>query len=161
MLLNGHYLNGVIAVGMDTGQHFVAELGVGAHALALLGHTYVTFVNEQRLGVGLKVGHLPRIRLGSPDLCGKQMRHRILDHTCGVGRQTFAGATGPAHIHFIEIAVMQGIGRQRDFPHTVVAHTVELIAGHSLPTRKITYHTYRSSAGSPLAEGPGAVGITV
>ena len=55
VFLNGHDLNGVVAVGDDAGQYFFSELVVAANAFVFLCHAYVALVDEQGGGIGCEV----------------------------------------------------------------------------------------------------------
>ena len=70
VLLNGHNLNGVIAIFLYSRQDVLGELLVSAHLLGILCHTHVALIDEQRVSMGLEVLLLEDIRLlGVPHLC--------------------------------------------------------------------------------------------
>ena len=49
MLLDGHDLHAVVAVFHDSRQYVVFKLCIGANFLGILSHTYMTFVDQQRI----------------------------------------------------------------------------------------------------------------
>ena len=119
MFLDGHYLDGIIAVGGDAGQNVDTEFIVGSHAFALLGHTDVAFVDEKRLYVGLEIIDRPAVgMLGIPHLGREQMSLFVLNNAGGVGGYSFALASVPFHHHLVMVAVVQAIGRKRQLPHS-------------------------------------------
>ena len=70
MLLNSHYLNGIVAVGGDARKGLLAEFIICAYTLLLLSHTYVALIYKEWFGVGSEflnlefVGFLRIIDLG-------------------------------------------------------------------------------------------------
>ena len=65
MLLNGHNLNTIVSVLLDSRQYILTEL----YLFGILRHSDMALVDEKRRLVGLKLGLLPFIRLGVPNLC--------------------------------------------------------------------------------------------
>ncbi len=59
VFLNGHDLNCIVAVALDTGQDVASELLVCADTLFFLRHAYVAFVYQQGSGVGFEVFVVP------------------------------------------------------------------------------------------------------
>ena len=145
MLLYGHNLYGVVAVFLYAGQHVFAEFLVCSHAFLLLAHTYVTFVDEQRRGVGLEAlvvpckGAFGGIDLGREDVCVG-----VLHHTCGVGRYAFAAAAGPFYKHLVELSVGDGVGREGAFPYArqAPAGAAEPELRQGFPAREVADECY-------------------
>ena len=69
MLLNGHNLNTIVSVLLDSRQYILTELIVCSYLFGILRHSDMALVDEKRRLVGLKLGLLPFIRLGVPNLC--------------------------------------------------------------------------------------------
>ncbi len=57
MLLNGHDLDGVVAVGRYARQGFRAELLIASHLFLLLCHADMAFVDKQRIHIGAEILH--------------------------------------------------------------------------------------------------------
>ncbi len=132
MLLYGHHLYGVVAVGGDSGKYLVAEFDIGSHLLLLLGHADMAFVDEQRASVGVELLDFPLIGGRLPHLRGENLGLVILHHPVGVGRDAVTLATRPVYPHLVELAVFQGLGRQFKLPDPV-ANERQLVAGAFLP----------------------------
>ena len=158
MLLNRHYLDGVISVGGDARQNVLAELAVGADPFALLGHADMAFVDHQRARVGLELLDFPFIgMLGCPHLCREQLGILVLDNAPGVGGNAFAAAAGPFDYHLVVLSVVDVAGTQSRLPDAVGAgQTPQLELLHRLPVAEIAYESYGGCAGSPFAENPSA-----
>ena len=138
MLLYGHDLDGVIPVGGNAREHFVAEFHVRSYPFALLGHAYVALVDEQWLGVGAEPLHFPFICLGSPYLSRKHVCLLVLNHSGGIGGDAFALAAVPADYHLVQVAVVHVLGLHLEFPNTV-GLGLEGILLHLLPFREVAY----------------------
>ncbi len=160
MLLYGHYLYGVVAVGGDARKHLLAELVVGAHSLFVFGHAYVALVDEQRRDVGPEIRNLEFIWMpGGVDLRGENFGFRILHHVCGVCRDAFPDAPFPLHAHLVEVAVMDGVGGDVHLPGAVFeAREAELL--QVFPVGEITYEPDVGGVGGIFAEHP-SVGVAV
>ena len=109
MFLYGHYLKTIVSVSDDTRQYIVLELAVCAYLLSILRHSYVTFIYEQRIGLGPKLS-LPELIgvLGVPDLCREDFGSLILHYAIDPCRDTLAAATVPIDMQFIQIEVLDG-----------------------------------------------------
>ena len=160
MLLDGHYLYGVVAVGGDAREHFLAELVVGAHTLLVFGHAYVALVDEQRRDVGPEVGDPEPVgMLGLVDLRGEYLGLGVLHHACGVCRDAFPHAPFPFHAHLVEVAVTDGVGGDVHLPGAVAqAREAELL--QVFPVGEIPYEPYVGGVGGIFAEHP-SVGVAV
>ena len=158
MLLDGHYLDCIVAVGHDAGQHLVLEFGVSAHAFALLRHADVTFVDKQRTGVGHEATHFPLERLlGSPHLSRENLGLLVLHHSCGIGRDAFTHSAFPVYEHLVELSVMQSFGLELYFPYTV-ADGFKCVFHIFLPFGEVADEGYAGCVRSPFAEHPSGGG---
>ena len=155
MLLDGHYLDAVVACLVYTGQYIQTEFLVCANLLCVLSHTDVALVDEQRTGIGFELSVLPFVflfglpNLGRENLCGFILNHTT--HPCGYA---FALSTIPMYTHLVEITMLQGFLWQDKFPVARVAHLLESIVAVFLPTIEITYEVNGSSIRSPFADNP-------
>ena len=121
MFLNGHYLDTVIPFFSDTGKYFLAEFVISAHFFLPLCHSDMTFINQQWIRVGLERFLFEFIGfLRSPDLRTEYLGLFILYHTCSPRRNTFALSAFPVYIQLVEIAMMNGIRRQVNFPIAIL-----------------------------------------
>ena len=128
VLLDGHELDGVVAVFGDAGKDVESEFLECADALLILGHADVGLVDEERLGVGSETLHLEFVGiLGGVDFGGEYLGVGILHHAAGVGRDPFSFAPVPEHAHFEEVAVMKHVGVEFPLPGAVVK-TLERIS---------------------------------
>ncbi len=158
MFLNSHNLDTIISFFSNTRKYFLAEFVICAHFFLLLCHSDMTFINQQRIRVGLKCFLLEFIGvLRSPDLCTEYFGLFILYHTCSPRRNTFALSAFPIYIQFVEIAMMNGIRRQVDFPNTILLF-FQLVGSFFLPIIKCTHHINMSSIRSPFTESPPLIG---
>ena len=106
MLLYSHYLYGIIPVGLDTRKHVFTELVISTHALFILSHAYVAFINQQWFGFWHKFFHHPPVFFfRCPHLGRKNMRLLVLHNARGISRNTFAAATVPGHQHLIQLSM--------------------------------------------------------
>ncbi len=97
--------------------------------------------------------------LRSPHLCRKDFRLFVLHYPCGPCRYAFALSSVPVHAHLIEVSVLQGILRQRQFPVLRPLQTFGFVFLGLLPVVEISYQIYRRSVGRPLPEHPSLVGL--
>ena len=154
MLLYGHYLYGVVAVVGHARQYVLAEFLVGAHALFLLRHAYVAFVDKQRVGLRLEVFYLEFVfAWREPYLCRENQRLFVLHRACGVGRDAFPAASVPMHHQLVEVAVLHRFFRQGDFPRAV-ADWFQFIFVGFLPAVERAYQIDCCGVRRPFAEHP-------
>ena len=154
MLLNGHDLDGIIAIGRYARKSLLAELVVGAHTFLLLGHSYVALIYKERLGVGREFAHLEFIGIfRGIDLGGEYLGVGVLHNSVGIRGDTFSLATVPGNKHLEEIAVVEGIFRKRQFPHSVL-RAVEFVFIGGLPSGECTDEPYLAGIGCILPEHP-------
>ena len=153
MLLDGHDLDGVVAVGGDAWEYAVTELGVGADAFGLLGHADVALVDEERPRVGGEVLDGPAEGGVLPYLGGEDVGLGVLDHSGGVGGDAEALTSGPVDAHFVELAVVDFVVGDVNFPYAV-AQGVELEFGELFPVGKVADEVYLGGIGCPFAERP-------
>ncbi len=157
MLLNGHNLNGVVAVGNYSRKHLGAEFVVRTHAFCLLCHAYMTLIYEQWRCIGHEVGITPlKCCSGRPHSCRENVCVGVLHHMCGIGRYALAMPSGPLHEHLVKLSVFDCIGRQLHLPDT--GHTpfyrVECELRQLFPVRKVANQAYRACIRSPFAKYP-------
>ena len=121
MFLNGHNLDTVIPFFSDTGKYFLAEFVISAHFFLPLCHSDMTFINQQWIRVRLECFLFEFIGfLRSPDLRTEYLGLFILHHTSSPCRNTLALSAFPVYIQFVEIAMMNGIRRQVNFPIAIL-----------------------------------------
>ena len=163
MLLNGHDLNGVVAVGSDARQHLGAELVVGAHPLLVLGHAYVALIYEQRRRVGLEARVLGPIGfVGTPHLRREYARLLVLHHARGIGRYALTHAAVPVHMQLKQLAMVHSSPGQLEFPVALGARlAVHLVVHAFLPVAEVAHQHNARGVGRPLAHHPAAVGRAV
>ena len=154
MLLDGHDLDGIVSGPHHTRQHSGAEFFVRAHALCVLGHANVAFVDEQRVTLGAECAGGESVRLvGLPHLGGKDGRLLILHGTLAPRRHTLAAAAVPIDFHLVQVAVLHARKGQLQLPHAVF-QTLQAVYGEFLPTVEVADKIYLRGIGSPLAEYP-------
>ena len=158
MLHNPHQLDGVVAGLLDAREDLLGELGVGAHALALLGHPHVRLVDERR-AVRPHEGVLPRIGLGLPDLRGEEATLGVLHHAPDVGGQTLAAPAGPVHFQPEELLVLDGLRRAGPLKDLPPGQALGLVLGQQLPVREVPHQPNIGGVGGPLAEDPALGGL--
>jgi hypothetical protein len=64
MLLDGHQLKAIVAIGYNPRKHIQAKLIICAHLFGVLTHADMAFVDEKRVLVGAKTFFLELIGLG-------------------------------------------------------------------------------------------------
>ena len=139
MLLDGHDLDGVVAILGDAGQHLLAKLAVGAHLLLARAHSDVALVDHQRVRAGLELLDSEFIGfLGVPNLGAEDLGLLVLHHTAYPGRDALARAAVPLHQELEQVAMMQTVGGENAFPHAI-GLLLQLILGVFLPVVERTY----------------------
>ena len=160
MLLDGHYLNAVVAIGSHSGQDIVAELSIGADALLVLSHADVALVDEERVGSGAELLHLPLISLlGVPHLSAEDVCLFILHHSCSPCRYAFSLTAFPMHDELEEGAMAEGLVLDFQFPVAGAADASHGIAGTFLPSVEVAHHEDVDGIGSPFAQHPSVLGL--
>ena len=155
VLLNGHYLNGVVAVLLDTGQHVLREFLVGTDFLGILSHTHVALVNQQRRLVGLKGLFLPLVGLfGVPHLRREDLRLVVLYDATAPGGNTLAFSPIPLHLHLIKLTVFEGFFREFQLPVAGSFNALALVFLVLLPVVEVTNEVDFCGVRCPLAEHP-------
>ena len=87
MFLDGHHLNGVVAVPLDPRQDVFCELFVGADLFGVARHADMALINEQRVAIRAEMPVLPGIGLfRRPDLRRENLRLFILYHALAPSR---------------------------------------------------------------------------
>ena len=85
---------------------------IGSNLCLLLSHADMRFVDQRRFDGGGGMGEFPDVRfIRMPYLGCEDMRFRILYGSPGVGGKPLTLATGPVHLEFVELAMLQRIGR--------------------------------------------------
>jgi hypothetical protein len=121
MLLNSHNLDAVISFFSDTRKYLFAEFVIGPDFFLLLCHSDMAFINQQRIRAGLKRFLLEFIGfLRCPYLGAEYLGLFILNYTCSPSRNTLTLTTIPIYIQFIQVSMMDSIGRQVNFPIAVL-----------------------------------------
>ena len=155
---HGHQLHGVVAVLLDDREYLFGEFAVGAHALALLGHAHVGFVDQQAADLRGVEGVAPpveRLR-GRPELRGVVLRRLVLHDARGVGRNAVQPAVVTVDVEFVERAVHQPVAVHRrgekgaPHPRRVAVHA-DLGA---LPVVEVAEDVDIVRPRQPLAEPP-------
>ena len=161
MLLDGHDLDGIVAVGNDARQYVHTEFLIGTHTLAVLRHADVALVDEQRARVGHKVLDLELVGLfGCPHLGREDVGLLVLNHARGIGRDALAFSALPVHAQLVQVAVVHGALGQNDFPIAVV-QPFQLVGGTLAPVIELADQINLSRIGGPFTEHPVAVGRAV
>ena len=154
VLLYGHNLYGVVAVGIDARQNLLAKFVIGAHLLLLLGHTDVAFVDEQGRSLGFEVGLGEGKGLfGVPDLSREDIGLGVLHHAGSPGGYAFALPAVPVDRQLVEVEVMQCLEGKLDFPHAV-PDSQQFVLRLFFPVREGTNQVDGVGVGSPFAEYP-------
>ena len=157
MLLDGHHLNGVVAVGLHARQHILPKLSVCPHLLGILSHADMALVDEQRRLLGLEAGLLPHVgNLRIPYLCGENLRLFVLHNTPAPGRNTLALATVPLHLHLVELTVLQVLVLQFQLPVAGALYALALVFLILLPVIEVADEVYFRCVRCPLTEHPAA-----
>ena len=101
MLLEGHYLDGVIAEVSYFRKDIKPEFFECSHSFLFGSHSDVAFVDEgMRSLARLRVA--PLIRLYRiPYLCAELLGLYVLDGSCDVGRESFRSSTRPFDEEFV------------------------------------------------------------
>ena len=160
MLLNGHNLNAVISVCLDTGQHVLTKLVVRAHLLCVLRHTDVAFIYKQRRLCRLKRLLLPFILLlRIPYLCGEYLCLLVLHHAVTPCRYSFAMTAVPIDVHLVEVAMLDGLSRELQLPVAMLVKALCLILVRFLPSVEVANEINLCGVRSPLTEHPSACGL--
>ena len=154
MLLDGHNLDGVIAVGDDARQHVDAELLIGTHTLAVLSHANVALIDEQGLNIRCKLLDLELIgSLGRPHLGRENVSLLILNHSGGVCRNALAFPTLPVDTQLVQVAVAHCALGQHNLP-VAVLETLEAIGSTLAPIVELAHEIDFGRIGCPFAEYP-------
>ena len=115
VLGHGHQLHGVVAVLFDDREYLFGEFAVGSHALALLGHAHMGFVDQQAAdlrGVERVVPPVERFR-GVPELRRVVFGLVVLHDAPGVGRNAVQPAVVAVDVDLVERAVPQPVAVHR------------------------------------------------
>ena len=154
MLLYCHYLYAVVSVGLHSWQYVFAKLGVCAHLLGILRHTYVALVDEQRRTVGLECLAFPLVRFRIPHLCRENLGFLILHHAPAPCRNALAGTAVPIDMHFEQVAVLYSLFTEFQFPVAGLVDTLCLVAVGLLPVVEVAHKIDCGSVGCPLSKHP-------
>ena len=155
MLLDGHHLDGIVAVGLDARQHLVLKFAVGAHLLGILSHTYVTLIDEQRGTVGLEGFLLEHIRMfGIPHLCREYLGLLVLHHALTPGWDALSFAAVPLDLHLIQVTMLNGLFREFEFPVACSLDALALVSRSLLPVVEVAHEEDLRGIGCPFAEYP-------
>ena len=157
MLLDGHDLDAVVTIFVYAGQDVLTELVVRSHAFLVLCHTDMAFVDEQRRGIRAEFLHLPLVGFltGHPHLCREYLRIGILHHTGSPCGYAFALSPFPTDEEFVQLSVLQALGRQFDFPGTVaLGDAFHRITRFGFPVVEFADDINLGGVGSPLTQEP-------
>ena len=154
MLLNGHNLYAVVAVGNDARQHVLAELVVGTHLFGIFAHTDVALIYEQGVFLGAESLFLPLVRSGVPHLSREYLGLVVLYYAAHPGRYSLTLATVPVYAHLVEVAVLHGFRGQLQLPVACSFDAFSLVSLVFLPVVEVADEVYLRSVGCPLAEHP-------
>ena len=156
MLLEGHYLEGVIPHLGHVREHILAELLESGDFLLLGRHSYVAFVDE-RIGTFAGSRILPLVFYGGvPDLGTEDLGHRVLDRTGDVCRKPFSSSARPFDIKFVEFPVAEEHRRQFYLP-VAAPQGSQFISRRPFPVVELPDEVHPVGIGRPLPENPGAV----
>ena len=155
MLLDGHDLDGIIAISDDTRQYLLAKLAIGPHLLLVLRHSDMALIDQERLRLRRQRLRHPTVRrLGRPHLCREDMRLFILHHAVGPGRYALAFSTIPLDVHLIKLSVAQGVDRKRELPVVRTLDTTASVGLMLFPRTEVADEIDIRGMGSPLSEHP-------
>ncbi len=91
VLGDSHQLNGIVAVGLDAGEHLLPELIVGMDAFFFTSHAHVGFVDQRGFLGAAEGGVLPEVWFfGCPHLGVEDVSLLVLDGAEGPGRNPLA-----------------------------------------------------------------------
>ena len=160
MLLEGHYLEGVVAQVLDIRQDIFPEFIEGGHLLLLRAHAYVALIYKG-MPARPRLSVLPSVRLvRSPHLCAEDLGFRVLDSPCGICRKPFPSASGPLDIKLVELSVAEEHRIEADFPVPVPDRMKGIRLGLS-PVVELPDQVYLRGIRSPFTEHPRAVAPAV
>ena len=155
MLLNGHHLNGIVAVFLDTRQHVFSKFLIRSDLFGILCHSHVALIYQQRSLIGLEGLFLPHIRLfGVPHLSRENLGLVVLNHTTAPGGNTLALSTIPLHLHLVKLAVLQGFFAEFQLPVVSTCNTLATVFLVFLPVVEVTNQVDVGGIGCPLTEHP-------
>ena len=158
VLLDGHDLDGIVAVLLDAGQDIVLELRVGADLLRIAAHADMAFVNEQRVAVRVEHAMMPMIMLFRiPHLCREDFRLLILHDALAPGRDALPRAARPVDLHLIQVAMLHRLGRQFQFPVSRIADFLTAVFLDLFPVVEIADEIDIQCMRRLLAEHPAAL----
>ena len=122
MFGNSHQLYYIIPGIFNIWDKVISKLTETAYAFTFLGHTRMTFVNEQVVeAADIEIIVFPIEGFGRiPDLTGKILCQRVLDHPCNISGKAF-------------IPALFGMYHDFDFPLVNEPLTIFLIRKENLP----------------------------
>ncbi len=154
MFLNGHDLKAVITILDDSRKDIILEFRIGAHLFCILGHPYMTFIDQQRRSCRYEFFLLPHIAARMPYLCGKYFCLVVLDDPLCPGGDPLSFPSVPVHMHLIQLAMADGILRKMKFPVSGSLKTGAAISIRLLPSIEIAHQADARCMRSPLTEHP-------
>ena len=158
MLLNGHDLDTVVPIFHHTWKNLLLKLTVRAHLLLILSHTDVALVDQQRVCARLESAFLELIRLfRCPYLSAEDLGIVILYHTGSPCGDALSIATIPVDMQFIEVAMLQRLLWQFQFP-VAVLQRLHLIFGILFPVVERTNQIDLRCIRCPFTQHPSFVG---
>ena len=160
MLLQGHYLQRVIAQFLHVRKDIGTELLERSHLLILGAHSDMTFIYK-RMRPRSRSLMFPLIWLFRlPDLCAEHLGHRVLHHTVHVGRQPLTSAARPLDEEFVQFSVMEEHARNLYLPVSS-ARRGQCIGRRAFPVVEFTDEIDPVGIRSPFPEHPASVSIPV
>ncbi len=157
VLLDSHYLNSIVAVGMDARHHQVAEFNIGANPFTLLSHAYVALIYKEWLCIGLEPLHFPAVGLRHPHLSREKMGVFILHNPGCIRGNPLPFSTFPTDNHFVVLTVVQCLGGQLQLPDSVIGKAGQSVPHLLLPVAEITDKGDFRSIGRPFTEHPASI----
>ena len=160
MLLQGHYLQRVIAQFLHVRKDIGTELLERRHLLVLGTHPDMTFIYK-RMRSRSRALMLPFVRLFRlPDLRAEHLGHRVLHHTVHVGRQPLTSAARPLDEEFVQFPVMEEHARNLYLPVSS-ARRGQCVGRRAFPVVEFTDEINPVGIRSPFPEHPASVSIPV
>ena len=152
---NAHKLNSVVPGLNDSRKGMFTEFGIGANFGIFLCHADVSFVYKGIANAFFWVWIAPGVGGGRiPDLGRKDVSFWILNSTSCVGGNSFAAATRPKYLQFVEVFVSDSFERKFDFPDAGLISVVESEDFLNSPVGEVTNEIEGGGVGRPFTKDP-------
>ena len=160
MLLESHYLDGVISKLLDPRKHILAEIIERSDLPLLRAHPDMALV-DQRMRPPEHLVMFPWIWFRRvPDLGTENLRDRILHESLAICRDTLASAARPFDEQLVQFPVAQEHRIQPEFPVPLPGY-LELVGTRAFPVVEFTDQVYLRRVRRPFPDHPGPVRLLV